>query len=273
VAHIIGYKEIPLESLRIGKAQVRKKDTAQGISELADNIAKVGLLHPIVVCPGDQPGTYEILLGQRRFLAYVELKKKAITCGVFDEKVDPLQAKILSLSENLARRGLSRIDLIDVCTELFKKYGTVRAVAEASGLPVGEVSSYVKYDRLIPELKELVDRYEVDLKAALRAQDAASVKGKPDPQEAVKFARELAGMSGANQERVVRQRRENPEVSADEIIESAKSGDKITEIVVKLGQNVHQVLQAYARDEGTTQDDAAAGLITEALVSKGYLEE
>jgi hypothetical protein len=88
----------------------------------------------------------------------------------------------------------------------------------------------------------------------------------------VKFAKEMSSMSGAQQERIVKRKVEEPEASADEIIEAAKTGGKVVQVLVTLGQEVHKSLQTYAQAEGTSQDNAAADLISEALTGKGYLE-
>lgn len=266
-------KEIPLEDIVIGTGQVRVRDVGKEIDELAASIQKMGLLEPIVVCPADKPGKYEILTGQRRFLAHKQLKRKTIRATIMAKRVDDVTAKALSLTENLVRRDLHSRDLIDACTALYKRYGSIADVAEETGLPYSKVSQYVKYDRLGPELRKLVDGGEVDLKTALRAHDAASVGGKYNPREAVKFAKEMATMSGAQQDRIIKSKAEEPTASADEIIETAKTGGKVVQVLVTLGQAAHKSLQAYAKAEGTSQDNAAADLITEALAGKGYLEE
>lgn len=273
MAKIVDYRDVFMDDLDIGKSQVRSRDVGEEIDELAESIETVGLLHPIVVCPGAEKGRYEILLGQRRFLAHRMLQRKTITAAVFDVPVDPTTAKIISLTENMVRRSLSRTDLIDACTALYKKYGSVRSVVEVSGLPDAEVRDYVKYDRLMPELKTLVDSGSVDVKVALRAQDAASVSGAPDPKEALKYAKEMAGMSGVNQQRIVKERRANPSKSPDEIIEMSKTGAKLVQVLVTLSLDVQGSLKDYSQAEGTTQDDAAATLISEGLVSKGFLRE
>jgi ParB family chromosome partitioning protein len=226
-----------------------------------------------VVCPAEKAGKYEILTGQRRYLAHKQLKRKTIRATVLAKRVDEATAKALSLTENLVRRDLHSRDLIDSCTALYKKYGSIAAVADETGLPYTKVSQYVKYERLGADLRKLVDSGNVDLKTALRANDAASVSGKYDAKEAVKFAKEMANMSGAQQERIIKKKAEEPGASADEVIESAKSGDKVVQVLVTLGQQVHSSLQAYAKAEGTSQDNAAADLISEALSGKGYLED
>ncbi|MCH7981814.1 MAG: ParB N-terminal domain-containing protein [Proteobacteria bacterium] len=64
---------MPLTDLEIGKGQSRMTNPHTNISELADSIATTGLLEPIVVCPGSKEGKFEILTGQRRYLALIEL--------------------------------------------------------------------------------------------------------------------------------------------------------------------------------------------------------
>lgn len=272
MAKIKEIREIPLADLEVGKGQARTSDVSTDIAELADSIRKVGLLEPIVVCPGRRSGKYEILTGQRRFLAHKEIGATTILAALLDERVDETTAKVISVTENLIRRDLNRRDLIDACTALYKRYGSIQAVVEATGLPSAKVREYVKYDRLIPELKTLVDQ-GIDVKVAVRAQDAASVRGQPNPEEAVALAKEMAGMSGVQQRKVVQERQLAPEKPVDELIEDAKSGSKVVQIVVTLGDNAHRSLRAFAQDEGTTQDDAAATLIQESLESKGYLKE
>lgn len=264
-------RDLPLKELVIGKSQVRLSDAGKDIAELADSIRKVGLLEPIVVSESpDQPGKYEIVTGQRRFLAHVELGAETIWSAILAEPVDEIEAKILSVTENLLRRDLNRKDLIDVCTELYKRYGTMKMVSEETGLPYPEVRKYVKYDRLIPELRELVDE-GLDVNAALRAQDAASVTGNVEVDEAVQFAKEMSTVSGAQQKKMLETRQALPELSADEVIEDAKSGGKITQINVGLTSSIHQSLGQYARSEGMSQDDAAAGLIEDSLRDRGFL--
>jgi len=222
MARIVEFKDIPLVDLEIGKGQVRLSDAHQDIDELVDSIRKVGLLEPIVVAPPGPNGKHEVILGQRRYLAHRLLQAKTITAGILDEHVEEIEAKVLSVTENLVRRDLNRKDLIDVCTYLYKHYGSINAVVTETGLSSQKVSEYVKYDRLIPELKRIVDDGESDLNAALRAQDALGTEGELDPQECVKLAKEMTGVSGAQRKRIQKQLTEDPTVSVDEVIECQK---------------------------------------------------
>ena len=154
-------------------------------------------------------------------------------------------------------------------------YGTLKAVVEATGLPSTAVSQYVKYPRLIPELKELVDKGDVDVKVALRAQDATTIEddGEPNPDTAKELALSMKGMSGIQQTKLVEELKENPSKPVDEVIENAKSGSKITQVVATLTQSTHIALKKFAIREGFhQQDEAAATLIELALTSEGLLD-
>jgi ParB family chromosome partitioning protein len=98
--------EIDMAQIDIGKGQVRLRDVGKDIDELAESIAKVGLLEPIIVSETGS-GKYEIITGQRRFLAHKALGRKQILAAVLDERVDETTAKVLSVTENLVRRDLN----------------------------------------------------------------------------------------------------------------------------------------------------------------------
>ena len=273
MAKIVEFKEISLGDLTIGLGQVRTRDVSKEIDELADSIAQVGLLEPIVVCPPDEVGKYEIITGQRRFLAHKELEKDTIWAAILNDRIDEMTAKVMSVTENLVRRDLHSRDLVDVCTYLYRQYGSLKAVCDETGLSNAKVSQYVKYDQLIPELKGLVDQGQVKLDTALRAQRASRVSGDPDPNEALQFALEMDPMSGAQQSAIVKAREGAPERSADEVIEEAKAGGKVTQILVTLSSEVHGALRQYASSQATNADDAAGMLIREALYLNSLLDE
>jgi ParB family chromosome partitioning protein len=266
-------KDLRLDDIVIGLGQVRTSTTSKDIDELATSINKVGVLQPILVCPAEKEGKWEAIIGQRRVLACRELGLETIPARLLAYRPDETERKALSLTENMLRLDLSHREKVDALTYLYKKYDSVGAVAEATGISESVVRDYVNYIRLKPEMKELVDSGDVKIGVAVKAQDAAAAAGEYQAEEAIQFAKEMSGMSGAQVQRIVKKRQENPTAPADELIEAAKGPEKITQIIVTLLPEIHSSLQAYARDEKTNQDDAAAILISEGLASRGYVEE
>ena len=272
MARIKDVRELPLTDLHLSTGQVRTSQVDKELDELADSIRKVGLLEPIVVYETED-GKFEVITGQRRFLAHQRIGATHILSAILDTKVAEHEAKVLSVTENLVRRDLNSKDLIDVCTYLHRHYGSIQNVVEATGLSAKKIGQYVKYDQLIPELKKVVAEQNVPVATALRAQQAASAAGPVNSDDAVKFALEMAGMSGAQQRKIVSDRQKSPDAVADDIIENAKSGGRITQIVVTLTSEAHAALSQYAQTRGTNLDDAAGELIRSALYRDDQLDE
>ena len=123
----------------------------------------------------------------------------------------------------------------------------------------------------------MVNSGEVPMDVALRAQDAAEAgvdsTGEFDNEDAIKLAHEMKSMSQAQRKKIQQEISRSSEPSIDEVIEHAKSGGKITQIVVTLGANAHQSLHRFADDEGSSMDTVAAELIEQGLKDKGYFSE
>lgn len=268
---VVEVRDIDLGDVVIGKSQVRVRDVGKGIDELAESIRKVGLIEPVTVCHAEEEGKYELVAGQRRFLAHQQLGAETIKAAVLEGSVDELDAKVISLTENLVRRDLPNLDAIDACTSLYRKYGSMKAVAEETGLQYERVREYVKFDRLCPSLKELVEAGEMDLRTALRAQDAADYSESPNDEEAVKLAREMSQMSGEQQKRLVAIRSDEPKTDTDDAIEKAKAAPDIVRFRMNIQRETHRSLVAYAASEETGEDDAAISLIEEGLKDKGFM--
>lgn len=266
----IDTREVPMADLLIGLGQVRTDTVDKDLVELADSIRRIGLLEPILVSEVPEKGKYEILTGQRRFLAHKLLGKDTITATII-KPVDMTTAKAISLTENLVRNNLTTRELIDACTALYKKYGSAKQVAEETGLPYNKVREYIKYDRLDSTLKQLVDDGEVPLIAALKAQDATEIAGIDDPGEKIKLAREMSSMSYAQRRSVAKDLQNEPDLSINDVVIGARNQKRIKQVIVTLANDLHRALQTYAKLEEVSQDDAAGQLIEEGLKGKGIL--
>ncbi|HSR25635.1 MAG TPA: ParB/RepB/Spo0J family partition protein [Candidatus Eisenbacteria bacterium] len=256
--------ELPLHRLEISKGQARIRDVEKDLDELVENLRTHGQLEPIVVARIRNTDKYEIITGQRRFLAHKRLGWSAILAAILPEAVDHATARALSISENVVRTELNPKDLIDACTAMYKKYGSVRAVAEELGLAPHKVATYVKYERLGPELRGLVDAGEVEINLALRVQDTLEHVEPKDGIDTVLVTRNLKRMSRAQQSAFLRN------ASVDDlrhIATSDRTGEsrRVTQVIVTLPITVHRQLQEWAKRHGLTQDGAAAQMIISSL--------
>lgn len=257
-------EKVNLDRLVIGAQQARTRDVEQDIDELVESIRVHGQLEPIIVAPTeDEEGYYEILAGQRRWLAMRRLGATRIAAAIIEERPDKDVASALSISENLIRRDLNTLDLIDACTRLYHKYGSIKAVAERFGLPYGRVRRYVKFDRLRPALKELVRSGEIDLRAALRIEDHYGPRAVDDAQLR-RIASAVATMSNAQQADYFKARAAEVMTSTGEE-DPTGSGHRpgsVKQIIVTLSIADLELLRAWARSKNLTQDRAGARIIS-----------
>jgi ParB family chromosome partitioning protein len=164
------YKEIPIKDLVIERFQVRKQNVGDSLDELAASIEKYGLLQPIVVCKsGQHLDKWEIVCGQRRYLAHKQiLQRPKIMAGIIDHEITYEDGLKLSANENIHRIEMTRKDLIDMCADFFKMYGSIKDVAEETKLPYHIVRQYIRFDALPADLKKKVDYKEINTDLAMK---------------------------------------------------------------------------------------------------------
>ena len=275
------FKEIETSKLRISRNQMRRKDTDTGIEQLAESIRKMGLLEPIIVSRIDERDdhSYEVIAGQRRFLACTSLDWKKIPCMVFDEPIsDDIDSLTFSVSENVMRLDPVERDLIDACTKLYNHYGSIKMVSEETGLPRHKVSKYVKAARLSEPLKRMLDDGKLTLKTALSAEDA-SVE---NPSFAEKIAEKMVEeeMTPTNVEGFAKKVKslvfeKGPENITIDDIDRIAADKSIMEasLTIMLSPELDKGLGDYAQVAGTNKRHAGRDLIYEGLVSKGFLKD
>ena len=258
-------RAISLDKLVTSSHQARTRDVDKDLDELVHNLQVHGQLEPIIV--RQLPGTehrYEIIAGQRRFLAARKLGWKTLSAAVFEGDIDDATVSAISLSENLVRRDLTDHDLIDVCTKLYRKYGSVKAVSDELGLPSARVRNYVKFDRLRPQLKAMVESGDLDVKSAVRIEDYYGDRD-VDSDELKRVASEISGMTNAQQTDYFASG--GPVATGDEINGSAAlirkqpRAGQVAQVIVTLPIEVATMLRQWAKTNQSTQDKAAALII------------
>ena len=111
-------KEIEISKIRPNPSQARKDFDKEKLKELADSIKLVGILNPITVKEKD--GMYEIVAGERRWLASRLAKKKTIPAIVREYKKS---SAVESLIENVHRKDLTDDEKGKYLKEIMKKEG------------------------------------------------------------------------------------------------------------------------------------------------------
>jgi ParB family chromosome partitioning protein len=258
-------RQLRLDQLVLSPQQARTRDVEKGLEELVENIRVHGQLEPIIVSPAPEGDRFEIVAGQRRWLALRRLGATTVHAAILDHRIDEVTAQAISVSENLVRRDLTGKDLISICTKLHHRYGSVKAVAEELGLPYNKVRSYVKFDRLRPELKTLVESGQLDIKSALRLEDHYDDSA-VELQKLQTIAAVLTEMTNAQKAEYFRAMQIDRAGGAPAVAEGAagygrRAPGAVRQVLVTLRADEVEVLREWAKEHHLTQDAAAGQII------------
>ena len=117
---------VPMARLVVSNLNVRKTLNAgendSNIEELAASIREKGLLSPLTVRPLAD-GRFEILVGQRRYLACKLVPLDPVPC-LIKEVLSDADAISLSLIENVHRADMHPIDKAKALQALLAKFGS-----------------------------------------------------------------------------------------------------------------------------------------------------
>lgn len=100
------YREIPLSSISAPQNPLRHAIDRQALDELAQSIAAIGMVQPLVVKPA--PNGYEVVAGHRRLLAARQVGLAVVPAIVRDGDADATSA--VMWAENLARQDLTPVE-------------------------------------------------------------------------------------------------------------------------------------------------------------------
>jgi ParB/RepB/Spo0J family partition protein len=246
------YRDIPLDDLFVSDSNVRRSDVIADVDELAKNIEKQGLQQPIVVQPA-AGGKYEILIGQRRYLAYKQLRSPTIPAKVIPHR-DPLMAKVLSFSENVQRRDLAPRDKAEACLYLLQELKTIRAVSEELGISEPTIRKWVGYAAVPHELKSRVEEGKITRGQASRIWNAVE-----DVDQAVAISDLITETNPPKneRERIFTAAEELPNQSIDAIRRRAKELENQIEITFILPEKWTRLIIQAADESGREPSDIA----------------
>ncbi len=155
---------IPVDAVtESGAVRVRKFYNKERLSELANSLASVGTLQPIVVRQKDNGKSYELIIGSRRLRA-TRLRKMHDIPALILSGVDDRQALIMGLGENLHRENLTPFEEAWAILALTREHGmTVKDVASAIDREERFVRVRLQLLSLPPEVQEFVGKGRLQL--------------------------------------------------------------------------------------------------------------
>jgi len=212
---------IHLAQLVVSNLNVRKAlDAGQEdstIEELAASVREKGLLSPLTVRPLAD-GRFEILVGQRRYLACKLVPLDPVPCFV-RQGLSDADAISLSLIENVHRADMHPIDKANALQALYAKHGSYEGVAKESACSIATIRRYLKLLELPPVLQDRIGTAEGPSGISALSRLASTFSG----DEAVSAYNEISGFTQRVQEEILKRCNGDLE-RLDELVEEAQEG-------------------------------------------------
>ena len=177
-------KSIYIKNLEDSELNARKLNVNENIHELAMNIRKNGLIHPLTV--REEGSKFKVIIGQRRLKACKMLGMDKVPCRVV-KTISSEQSKILSLSENIFRLRMESEDISNLCNELYIKHKNIQIVAKKIGVTAPTAKKYIGYYSVPEEIKKLVNEKKIGPSKALEIYTMFESKA-----EQIKIAKHLS---------------------------------------------------------------------------------
>ncbi len=258
-------REIPLDQIDVGRINVRKSNIEEGIDELRKNIEEIGLQQPIVVY--QKPDMrYELIIGQRRYLAFKRAGMDKISAILTSIKNDT-DAILRSFSENLHRLDLEYGDKMQAAIVLLDEFkGSIKDVAHRLGVSQQTVKNYLGYSAVPDKIKQMVDDGKLGATTALRIS-----KYIMDDDLAIKVAKKIQSLPrGSDRSLLIDIARENPDKQIKELNGMAKKLRR--KITIYLTEKLYMALAQASKEVKSEEEDVVKEAVEEWLKKRGYIE-
>lgn len=237
-------ENVHLDKLVPSESNVRRRDISTDVDQLAANIRQLGLQQPIVVQAVPDTDRFEIIIGQRRYLAFKQLRRETIPARIISNEMTELEAKARSFSENTIRHDLDPRDKADVCVYMLGQLHTIKEVAVYLGVSEPTVRRWLDYADVPNELKEFVQD-----KKLTRGQATRIWHGVNNVEKAKEVAVYVIEHQPAKQERdrILTAAEELPDRSMDKILDRARELGDQEPIIFVLPDGYRIAMEAAAR--------------------------
>ena len=168
-------RRIPIELIRPGAFQPRRRFVDAELDALAQSIREKGIIQPLLVrpCAGEE-AAFELIAGERRWRAAQRIGMHEVPAIV--RPLADSEALEIALVENLQREDLSALEEAEAYRRLMDEFGrTQAALAEAVGKSRSHVANTLRLLSLPASVRHSLDNGE------LSAGHARALLAAPDP--------------------------------------------------------------------------------------------
>ena len=152
--------EIPLDHIERNPFQTRTRFDEAQLTELAQSIAATGVVQPILVRPLGVPDRYQLIAGERRWLASRKAGKATVPAIV--RQVSDEQTLEMTIVENLQRSDLNPMEQARAYQRLSQQFRlTQEQMATRTGKERASVANFLRLLRLPEPVQQRVESSEL----------------------------------------------------------------------------------------------------------------
>ncbi len=259
------FKYLKLEDIDVSISNVRKSNLDEGIEQLAKSIEMIDIQQPVVVVQKGE--RYELIIGQRRYLACKRLEKKRIPALITKVRSET-DAIIRSFSENIHRLDLEYRNKMQVATLLMQKLGSIKNVADHIGVTEQTVIKYLGYAAVPEEIKKMVDEGKFGATTALEI-----VQNITDTNRAIAIAKKVKELPRSeDRDYLIDIARENPSKSVGTVFKLSKRRSLMKAITIHVTQKIYDAIIKAAAKYERDEESVAREAIEEWLSRRGLLK-
>jgi ParB family chromosome partitioning protein len=156
-------RQIPVEKIKPGRWQPRRKFSPESLAELADSIEQQGVIQPVVLRFDKTDGMFELIAGERRWRASMQACVYEIPARVRNDLTIE-QASAMSLVENIQREDLSPIEEAQALKRLADEFKlTHQEVSQSVGKSRSHVTNLLRLLDLSEDVQTLLDQGKLDV--------------------------------------------------------------------------------------------------------------
>lgn len=146
-------QSLSIDAIAPNPGQPREYFSPESLTDLAASIREKGILQPILVRPANQPGTYQIIAGERRWRAAKLAGLTTIPVQI--RELDDQESMVVALMENVQRENLNPIEEARALLSIKETLGiSQEALGEKIGKQRVTVSNSIRLLRLPPEAQK-----------------------------------------------------------------------------------------------------------------------
>lgn len=155
------FLELPAKNISFNPLQPREKIEKEQFEELKKSIKNTGLIQPVAVRNAN--GKYELVAGERRLRAVIDLNIPTIPAYVLEIKSDRELLEV-SLLENLKRENLNPIEIAKGYKRLNEEFGmTQKEIAESFSVDRTSVTNLMRLLKLPEEVQNSVKKSDLSM--------------------------------------------------------------------------------------------------------------